>query len=229
MRWLALAIVLAAALRADARPVRDDDFIHDDVFDDRFVPRRLKKRPSTKPRKPPPPPCKPNTEFKQFMACQFKGWSLEILHEVPAAKLLTIRAPGEHARKQLALYLLVDKNWVRAGVYAELNDSTDLLSFKQIDGAYRVDLGFTNHTWVTSDDITSQPAMLRRTHTYICELENAACRSVQSSCDVLVRGRTIATFRGTVKWNGKDLKVRGDDRNTNRYCVKPPPIMMETD
>src|SRR5687767_11698211 len=203
MRWLALAIVLAT-LRADARPVRDDVFLDDDVFDERFVPSRLKRRPPTKPRKPPPPPCKPTTSFKQFMGCQFKGWDLDILHDLPTTKLLTMRAPGEHARKQLALYILVSKNWIRAGVYAELNDSTELLSFKQIDAAYRVDLGFASHTWVTVDDITSRPALLKRTHTYICDMQNAACRSVQSSCDVLVRGRTIATFRGTVKWNGKD-------------------------
>ena len=219
MRWLALAIVLAS-LRADARPPRHDD----DFFDgsDRFLPSRLKgKKP--RPPKPPPPPCKPTASFDKFMRCNFASWKYELVQDLPGAKLIAMTvAVQPRMRKQLAMYVLVNKtNWQQVGLHLELNDTSELLSFKQLGGAYRIDLGFANPQWITVDEFTSHPAIVKRTYTYICD-QNAACRSVQSSCDVLVRGKVHATFRGTVVWNGKDLKLRGDDRFTNRYCTKPP-------
>jgi hypothetical protein len=212
MRWLPPAIVLAAHV-ADARPIR-----HFDGDDDFYLEKRK-----------PTPVCKPTADWKKFARCNFnREWKIEMLHDLPGAKLIAIEyAPNSHGRKQLAIYLLA-KTWIKAAFYLERNPQLEVLGFAPLADAYRLDLGSATSTWVSLDETTPQPAMLRRTFTYVCD-RTGYCRSVTSSCDVLVRGKAVATFRGEVRWNGKELKLRGDGRSTNRYCPLPPKGVMDTE
>jgi hypothetical protein len=201
MRWLPLLIVLGS-LRADAHPARfEDDYYK------------------------PQPVCPPAASWSKFAACAFKKTKIEILQDLPAAKLIAYEPGYAKGSKRLELYLLAGKAWVKSGFYSETNASTELLAFAPLGGdAYRIDVGFASATWVSLDEVGSRPAILRRSYTYACTATNG-CRTVQTSCDVLVHGKAVATFRGVPKWDGRELRVRGIAQNTNRYCAAPPNLV----
>jgi hypothetical protein len=195
VRWLPLLIVLAS-LRADAHPVRfDDDYYK------------------------PPPACPRQANWDKFARCQLKKTKFQVLHDLPAAKLIGYDLDQTRGSKRLELYVLSGGTWIKSGFYADTNPSSELLDFAAVTGnAYRIELGYASSTWVTLDEVSSKPAMLRRTYTYVC---TATCRSVQTSCDVLVHGKAVASFRGVATWNGSELKLSGVAQNTNRYCGAP--------
>jgi len=204
MRVLA-ALIVFASLRADAHPVRD--------FDDYYKP---------------PPTCPRTGSWAKLARCQFKEVNeLRVLQDLPAAKLVSYVPKGYAAgTKRLELYVLSKGSWTKTGFYAETNPQSELLGFESVNAeTYRLDMGYAAATWVTLDEVNTRPALLRRRFTYYCSVTNG-CRSVLSSCDVLVHGKAVAMFKGTVKWTrGNDFEIRGDASATNRYCTKPPNLI----
>ena len=200
MRWLPLLIVLAS-LRADARPARlDDDYYK------------------------PAPVCR-QANWQKFARCQFKNMKLAVIHDLPAAKLVGYESNYARGSQRLELYLLSSGSWVKSSFYAETNQNSELLGFQSVTGeAYRLDVGFAQSTWVTLDEVGTRPAILRRSYTYVCSIAKA-CRTVQTSCDVPVHGKAVASFRGVPKWDGNELRVSGVAQNTNRYCPAPPNLV----
>ena len=212
MRWLAVLLVVAA-LPADARPVRDLD--RDFRFEKLGLKHKLKYKQ--------PPPCPATTRWSKFERCQLKHIKvLERLHDAPTVKLVAYTYPGYPAgHKRIELYLLHDKTWVNSGFYAESNPTSELLRFAPVNGdTFRVDMGYANQTWVTLDEVSSRPAMLRRQYSYFCSVQHG-CRTVMTACDVLVHGKAVSTFRAVPKLKGAAVELYGDGRGTNRYCVKP--------
>jgi hypothetical protein len=206
MRWLAILTVLATATAtaskpADARPARFDD---DDY-------RRTA--------------CPRSASWDKVARCQLKGVKYELVHDLAAAKLVSYELAYARGSKRLELYILADQAWIKSALYIETNPSNELLGFAPTSGgAYRIDIGIAQQTWVSLDTFGSRPGMIRRTFTHVCTATHG-CRSVQTSCDLLVRGRAIATFRGVAKWDGSTLRVSGVAQNTNRYCAAPPNLI----
>lgn len=219
MRLLPLLIVLAGVVdsaRAYAHPVRlDDDF---DVFESR----RFKKS-----RKPPPPPCKPTSNWRKFAKCQLKGLEIEIIKDQPKLKLIAYKTQYQNAR-YVSLYFLIGNTWQQSGFYSELNTTTELLGYRADGERYRIDVGYATPTWVTLDEVSSRPALLRRQFAYFCS-PTLGCPSVMIACDVLVHGKAVSSFRGEPTWEGNALKVRGNASATNRYCTKPPNLIDVSD
>lgn len=204
MRWLATLTVLATAMageRADARPARFDD---DDY-----------KRTA----------CPRSASWDKVARCQLKGLKYELVHDLPAAKLVRYDVAYARDSKRLELYILADQAWIKSSLYVDTSPSNELLGFAATkDGAYRLDVGIAQQTWVSLDTFGSRPGMIRRTFTHVCTATHG-CRSVQTSCDLLVRGKAIATFRGVAHWDGTTLRVSGVAQNTNRYCAAPPNLI----
>jgi hypothetical protein len=144
----------------------------------------------------------------------------ELVEDLPAAKLVAYEASYARGSKRIELYLLTSGGWIKSGFYAEMNASSELLRFQPVTSdAYQIDVGFASPTWVTLDEVSTRPAMLRRAYTYVCTAND--CHTVQTSCDVLVHGKAVASFRGVAKWNGSELRLSGIAQNTNRYCGAP--------
>jgi hypothetical protein len=199
MRWLPLLIVLAS-LRADARPARlDHDFYK------------------------PEPPCPRIASWTKFARCKLKNTKFELVHDLPAAKLVSYEINYARGTRRLELYLLANGAWLKSSFYAEvILANSELLGFQALTGnAYRIDVGYATSTSVTLDQVTTRPALLRRQYTYVCNA-TSNCRTVQTACDVLVHGKAVASFRFEPSWNGSELKLTGIAQNTNRYCPAPP-------
>lgn len=201
MRWFvvaALALVLAPRT-GDTHPVRID--------------REL--------RRPLQPPCPRTRSWTTFSRCIFKGQQHRVIAGASGAKLVSLDAGDSPEVRRLELYLLAKDTWVRSNFYVETSTTAELIGFSPLpDASYRIDMGYTTATWVTLDEVGAQPALIRRLYTYVCSADRG-CGSAMIGCDVLVRGRAVATFRGEPRWDGNVLQIRGDGRNTNRYCTRP--------
>jgi hypothetical protein len=206
MRWLPLLVVLAS-LRADARPVRRDL-----DFDDEYRP---------------PPKCAATSSWSKFARCQLKTVKFELLHDLPTAKLVAYELSPARASKRLELYVLSANAWIKSSFYSETNATSELLAFQTLaPDTYRLDVGHASSTWVTLDEVSQRPAQLRRQFTYVCSA-TIGCRQALTSCEVLVYGKAVASFRAEPIWDGRTLKLRGDVRNTNRYCAAPRGMLVE--
>lgn len=197
-----LLVVLAFALasgRAEARP--RNDF----VDEERVSARR----------------CPATSSWRAFAGCQLEKLKFELVTDLPAAKLIAFDPGYSRPTKRLALYLLGDKGWVATALSVDLGETSEMLSSSPLqDGAHRIDIGHAVPIWVTLDETSQRPALLRRRITHVCNV-NIGCPQVQTSCELLVHGKVIASYRGTPRWDGRTLKVRGDLRNTNRHCTLP--------
>ncbi|HEY5925469.1 MAG TPA: hypothetical protein VIV11_27480 [Kofleriaceae bacterium] len=220
MRWLAILLVLVS-VPADARPVSRPDWegVKKDALKrrDRLYRDGYYKLPK---------PCKQTSSWDKYAKCQLKhAKNIEVLHQRDNVKLIAWRQDGvqpDMQRRQLELHFRNSAGWFRAGFHAETNATTELLGFSTFSSdRYRIDMGYASTTWVTLDEVNSRPARLRRQFTYLCSA-TAGCATVQVGCEVLVRGKAVASFRGVPVWDNNAIKIRGDATNTNRYCPKPP-------
>ena len=65
-----------------------------------------------------------------------------------------------------------------------------------------------------------------------CSPEGASCESVITSCDVVIRGKALARFRGRIRYvRDGELAVEGDRSLTGDQCPQPEraslPIMFD--
>jgi hypothetical protein len=203
MRWFAILVVLAS-LRADARPRRIDRA--DDYR--------------------PPPVCRGEARWKKFAACQLRNATFEVIRDLPKAKLVAVELPA-HSRggKRLELYVLGTRGWLKGSSFYAETTTSELLAFHELaNDTFRLDVGSAHHTWVSLDQTSSRPAVLKRQVTFLCS-SDGVCRSVVTGCEVIVHGKAVALFRGVPQWEGASLTIRGDARSTNRYCPKPPALI----
>jgi len=209
MRWLAALLVVVSSQAADARPARPPRFDKDDFT------------------KQLPKPCPRTNSWTKYASCELKyAQQLQLVHDLPAAKLIAYTENGDRtARRRVELHVMHDGGWVRTAFSGETNQNSEIVKFAAVTtDTFRIDIGYATLSWVTLDDVSSQPAMVRRQYAHFCSV-TSGCRSVNVSCDVLVHGRAVSTFRAVAKLEGNKLELVGDGRATNRYCVKPPNLI----
>lgn len=84
--------------------------------------------------------------------------------------------------------------------------------------AYHFELGISDRTEVSLDDITSTPAVVMRREQVYCGGTGFRCSIVMTACDVLVAGKSVATFRGKVEWKNDQLHITGDRSRARGEC-----------
>jgi hypothetical protein len=166
--------------------------------------------------------CTRSPTWDKLVRCQIGARKHEIVKDMPDAKLVSFdTSRPDRPSQQLALYAFSGGTWSHVGFHVELNATNELLDVQRIAPAtVKVVLGYSTPSWITVDEVTNRPALLRRTFTYVCQ-PTRLCLQTLTSCEVLVHGKTIASFRGEAIWNGLSLRLRADTRNTNRYCTPP--------
>jgi hypothetical protein len=164
--------------------------------------------------------CEASKIWSKVTACLARqGSTVSVLYEIEGAKLLSLRyAP--RADSTLNLYLLDNGMWRRQSFYAATNANSELLSFKPTEHAgYRLDVGMATATSVMIDEVSPTKALLKRIVTTECR-RGSGCRTMVTSCDVLVDGRAYWSFRGTIVWSeGTTVKIAGDTRFSGKLCT----------
>lgn len=194
MRWL-LACVLLVAATASARVIR--------------LPRVVEE-------------CGSDLTSEQVLTCTQKFGDAKVERTLPHAQLVRIpkrdtspTAPG--------YYLFIEDHgkWQIAGMR---EGSGELFGFDSVKlgthTAYHFELGISDRTEISLDDITTSPAVLVRREQVYCGDTGYRCSIVMTACDVLVGGKAIATFRGTVTWKNDMLHIAGDRAQARGECAQ---------
>jgi hypothetical protein len=209
MRALGAVLVVVGMATAHAHPVRIDG------LNDPFA------RTS---------PCEVSKVWSKVTSCLARqGYKISVLHETDDAKLVALR--GDRATDAtLGLYMFQHGAWTRQGFYASTNANTELLAFERSDKAgYRMDIGTTMSTNVQVEEGVPRPAILRRIFTTECRTRGG-CRTIFTSCDVLVDGRAFWAFRGRLIWAGNgQVRVAGDTRIAGMLCTPPKSLISPLD
>ncbi|NVB81416.1 MAG: hypothetical protein HOV81_23675 [Kofleriaceae bacterium] len=210
MRALGLLLVVVGMATAHARPVRSGEL----------------KNPFEKERVS---ACDASKVWVKVTSCLARqGYKISVLHEVDGARLVALRW-DKATEATLGLFLLERGTWTRQGFYATTNASNELLSFKRAGDAYRMDVGSSVSTTVQLEDGFPKQGTLRRIFTTECRT-GRGCRTITTSCDVLVDGKALWAFHGRMIWNGTGaVKVAGDTRFAGKLCAPPKTLLAPFD
>lgn len=139
-----------------------------------------------------------------------------VVHDLPDAKLVGYTLAPTTTR--LELYVLDGTTWKLLSPGWTTNATSELINFGTYADGYRVDIGMAFETRIRIDPaLDFSPVLIKRINTSLCP-RKSYCRSVVTSCDMLVRGRSHGRFRGTPVWKGDRLFVRGDVSTTGTHC-----------
>lgn len=155
--------------------------------------------------------CSTEPTWDDIRACVDQQGRSTIAQSLPHARLLRVAHEGD---KHTDLALFVEtKGWRLAGLD---EDAGELLDFQRITlgtrEAYRIDLGSSEH---------DEDRIIQRHEQRYCTGAGYRCSSVMIACDMLVGGKAIATFRGTVTWQDDHLHVAGDRTRAGDECEQP--------
>jgi hypothetical protein len=164
--------------------------------------------------------CPGNAEWQKVAECLKRQSPFKLVRDEARVKVVDI--PGTSRFAGIYVYGH-GKQWQLRGelrVYEE----HELLRFERVTlgnhAGYRLDAGIAVATSYSLDGETSIPAVLRQTQTLVC-FEDAGCSQVMTSCDLLVHGKALYSFRGKLAYMKKQLQVVGDRKNAGGYCQQP--------
>lgn len=158
--------------------------------------------------------CPPVSTWDTMWRCLETRGSVHVVHDLPDAKLVAYTLT---ATTRFELYVR-DGSWKQLRSGWTTNTKSELLNFGTYPDGYRVDIGTAFETIVRIDPaLDFVPVVVKRINTSLCS-RKGVCRTVTTSCDMLVRGRSHGRFRGTPVWKGERLLVRGDASNTGTHC-----------
>ena len=159
--------------------------------------------------------CPQERTWTKLQSCLETRGDMFIVHKLPEAKLVGYALSPDTTR--LELYVLTDGTWRSTSSWTTTRGA-ELINFGTYGGdAYRVDVGTAFESRIMLLPHSSQPAVVKRITTSICP-RRGFCRSIVTSCDVLVRGRSYWWFRGKPVWKKDKLMVIGDVSNAGTHC-----------
>jgi hypothetical protein len=147
-----------------------------------------------------------------------------------AIKVVNIDAGmlGRHSLSGIYVYRF-DKKWTLHGEL-RVYQPRDLLRVERVTfGArtgYRLDVGVTTDMPFSFDDETTIRGVLRQQLTLLC-FDEGGCQQIVTACDVLVHGKAYSSFRGTLRYIDRQLRVVGDRRNAGAMCAQPEFVLVD--
>jgi hypothetical protein len=154
--------------------------------------------------------CSEAKTWDDVMKCVEAHGHAKVEKSLPHARL--IRLTHEH-EPQGGVYLFVEtKGWQLGGMSEYAGE---LLGFDHPTlgrhSVYRYELGVSERV---GDEV-----VIRREQVY-CTGVGYRCTTVVTACDVLVGGKAIETFRGTVSFHQQHLRITGDRTHAGGECMQ---------
>src|SRR5262245_26656743 len=151
--------------------------------------------------------CPRTKDWEDTKRCLYDraGSATRILYDLADAKLVAL--PLSDSNERIELYQLVDGLWSPASFVWTSSLTGEVIDFGMLpDGSARVAFGTASAGF--------QATVVKRINTAVCpKTKFMTCRSVMTSCDLLVHGRSYESFRGKLVWKAGVLKVAGDTSN----------------
>ena len=165
--------------------------------------------------------CSSGKSWSAVETCLRKLGTPRVIRTLGTAKVVGVRSdtkpPREHG---LILYVERSGTWNLEGFFPSFHDDFELLGLQPVTigkrRGYRLDVGKAGDV-----DVDSQPATIRSQHALFCSGQGWFCREIMTACEVLVRGKTRWSFRGTLEYDKEWVTVTGDRRNAGTLCNAP--------
>jgi hypothetical protein len=167
--------------------------------------------------------CRDDLTSDQVLGCTRAFGDAKVVRSLPHAQLIRIpRRDKAPSAPGFYLFLETSGKWHIAGIH---EGDAELIGFDAqklgTHTAYHLELGVVDHTEVSLDSVTTTPAIYTRREQVYCGGSGFYCSNVVTACDVLVGGKAIASFRGTVAWKADALHIAGDRSHVGDMCDQP--------
>lgn len=170
-----------------------------------------------------PRTCSSGTTWEQVGKCIGRFGKVTLQREASNVKLVRIAGESGFRVSGLYLYAHVGPVWKLAGMFE--SDAVEIASFERVTIAkhtgYRFDLGMVTPAGNALDDEVAGPAVLQQQLAVFCSGAGYRCTAIVTSCDLLVDGRSRASFRGTLTIQGDTALVLGDRSRASAFCQTP--------
>jgi hypothetical protein len=156
----------------------------------------------------------------EVLACTRKLGEAKVERTLPHARL--VRVPGRDTSPSSPGYYVFVENhghWHLAGIH---EGDGELFGFDLAKlgtrTAYHFDLGVSEHIEISLDGVTPSRGLYVRREQVYCSGEGWRCSTAMTSCDLLVGGKAVETFRGKVEWKANQLHIAGDRSRAGNEC-----------
>lgn len=156
--------------------------------------------------------------------CLTRQGAVTIERVLPKVKLVRIVQTEDKRPYDMGIYLYLqraDGSWSIGGMFAGASYSVLELAPLTIDNhaGYRLVVGVLARTRISLDGFTQLPVILQTQRTLFCSGDRYGCAEATTHCDVLYRGKTLWTFRGTLAIESGQVSDVGDRSRGGRVCV----------
>jgi hypothetical protein len=161
--------------------------------------------------------CRTHKTWEQMSTCLEQHGTLKTLRSGKGLRLVHIVKIENTDRVDMGVYLVLERAgaWHIGGMYSGGSTSFELLAFEPLTigkhTGHRMELGVTMTSTISPDDgATTIPALWRLRRTLYCAGTSYGCPDATLSCEVLVRGKAVFTFRGRAELDHNSIWIRGD-------------------
>lgn len=159
--------------------------------------------------------------------CLHKQGTPTVMKSFPTARLVHLEQVQGSNRYDggVLLYIQRGNQWQLAGLYENRGGDYDLIGIEPLTvgkhSGFRIDFGQTYRSAIQPDGVTNVPAVFTTRLTMFCGGDSWRCTEVVTSCDVIVRGGALYSFRGKVDIEDNIIHVRGDRSHVGSFCAAP--------
>jgi hypothetical protein len=167
--------------------------------------------------------CRTPGTWNQMAACVRRFGPFKVLHATADLKLISVGPVdddfGIGGRYVFARH---QNRWQYTGALGS-EYKVDKISTEQFEGhkVHRLDLSRAAREAVPFADGVTQWGWVTERLAMFCSPEAVYCESIVTSCDVVVRGKTLNRFRGTISYiKDGEMAVQGDRGLAGNGCTQ---------
>jgi len=168
--------------------------------------------------------CPRGKTWNDVNVCLTRQGAVTVERVLPKAKLVRLVQTENKRPIDLGIYLYLqrdDGSWSVGGMFSGPSYSVIDLVPQTIDNhaGFRISVGQLVRMHTSIDGGSQAPVILMTQRTLFCSGDHYACADTTTHCDVLYRGKTVWTFRGTLAFEKGLVRTVGDRSKGGRVCA----------
>ena len=168
--------------------------------------------------------CPGGKTWEVVQTCLARQGKLTFERTLPTARLVRIVQDNDGHPYDAGVYLYLqqlDKTWKVGGMFEAPSYSVMDLKPLTIAGhqGFELDVGQITHPSVSLDGVTTVRAVIATKRVLFCGGDSYGCPDATTQCDVMIHGKTLWTFRGTIAFEPGKAVIHGDRLFGGPICV----------
>jgi hypothetical protein len=162
--------------------------------------------------------CPRSGAWSAIERCLAQQGSATITHSLPGARLVHVDPSSKPGTSSVAgTFGGPDHEY-------EVRGLTEVKVGKHV--GHRIAISQVMHAQLSVDGRTMHAGIIRLERALYCGGDHWRCTDVVSSCDVLIDGRSMYSFRGTTSIADNQVKIEGARDRIGSYCSPPESIYL---